>query len=207
MWACAKHTHYRILGLLSFIACHMVDLAIHVILLPLWLCFISFSRNYQSGQALPCKMTSQPTFETSSIISASLSWCILRGWSGWARALMHVLARLLLHIWARCLLLRLLHLDVRMLCLKVQSLHLEWRMLSMHRWMNHTQVSKERPWLRQARLGVASWRLPQEWHFPLAILIHLFDLVLNNYSLVDHPLKILVVDVEKLELNLVIESI
>jgi hypothetical protein len=43
--------------------------------------------------------------------------------------------------------------------------------------------------------------------FPLAILLHLFDLVLNNDSLIDHPLEILVVSVEKLELNLVVESI
>jgi hypothetical protein len=46
-----------------------------------------------------------------------------------------------------------------------------------------------------------------EQHFPLAILLHLFDLVLNNDSLVNHPLEILVVGVEKLELNLIIKSI
>jgi hypothetical protein len=46
-----------------------------------------------------------------------------------------------------------------------------------------------------------------EQHFPLAILLHIFDLVLNNDSLVNHPLEILVVSVEKLELNLIIKSI
>jgi hypothetical protein len=38
-------------------------------------------------------------------------------------------------------------------------------------------------------------------------LLQLFDLVLDNDSLVDHPLEILIVGIEKLELNLVIESI
>jgi hypothetical protein len=41
-----------------------------------------------------------------------------------------------------------------------------------------------------------------KWQFLLAILLHLLDLVLDNDSLIDHPLKILVVSVEKLELNL-----
>jgi hypothetical protein len=44
-------------------------------------------------------------------------------------------------------------------------------------------------------------------HFPLTILLDLLDFVLDNDSLVDHPLEILIVSVEKLELNLVIESI
>jgi hypothetical protein len=52
-----QHIQYHILGLLSFIACHMVDLAIHIILLPLWLVLIFSSRNCLSGRALPCKMT------------------------------------------------------------------------------------------------------------------------------------------------------
>jgi hypothetical protein len=77
----------------------------------------------------------------------------------------------------------------------------------MHRRTNHTWVSEERPWLRQARPSVAPRRLSQERHFPLAILLHLFDLVFDNDSLVDHPLEILVVDIEKLELNLIVESI
>jgi hypothetical protein len=46
-----------------------------------------------------------------------------------------------------------------------------------------------------------------KWHFPLAILLHLFKLVLHNDSLVDHPLKIFIVSVEKLKLNLIVESI
>jgi hypothetical protein len=55
----------------------MVYLAIHEILLPLWLVLIFGSRNYLSGRALPCKVTSQPTLKTGSAITTSLSWCIL----------------------------------------------------------------------------------------------------------------------------------
>jgi hypothetical protein len=43
--------------------------------------------------------------------------------------------------------------------------------------------------------------------FPLSILLHLFDLVFDNDSLVDHPLEILVVGIVKLKLNLTVESI
>jgi hypothetical protein len=57
------------------------------------------------------------------------------------------------------------------------------------------------------RLGVAPRRLSLKCHFPLAILLHLFKLVLHNDSLVDHPLKIFIVSVEKLKLNLIVESI
>jgi hypothetical protein len=46
----------------------MVHLAIHEILLLLWLVLISSSRNCLSGRALPCKVTSQPILETGSAI-------------------------------------------------------------------------------------------------------------------------------------------
>jgi hypothetical protein len=42
---------------------------------------------------------------------------------------------------------------------------------------------------------------------PLDILLHPFDMVFDNDSLVDHLLEILVVGIGKLELNLVVESI
>jgi hypothetical protein len=127
------------LGLLSFITCHMIDPSIHEILLPLWLCLISCSRSCKSGWALPCNVASQTTLETSSTITASLSWCILRGWSIRAGVLLHVLVRQLLHIGSRCLLLRPLHLEARALCLKVQSLYLELRArhLHWHLWPVH----------------------------------------------------------------------
>jgi hypothetical protein len=57
------------------------------------------------------------------------------------------------------------------------------------------------------RSGVASQRLSRDRCFPLAILLHLFDLDFDNDSLVDYLLEILVVGIEKLELNLVIEPI
>jgi hypothetical protein len=207
MWACDKHTQYHILCLLSFTSCHMVYLAIHEIMLPLWLVLICTSRNCLSSWALSCKVTSQPTLEIGSAIMASLSWCILGGWSGWARALLYVMVRRLLHTSSMSLGLRLLHLEVQALHLKVQSLHMEWRILSMHRWANHTRVSEERSWLRQARLGVASYRLSQEWCFPVVILLHLFNLAFTNDTHVDHLLEILIVGIEKLELNLVVEPI
>jgi hypothetical protein len=123
----------------------MTYLAIHKILLPLWLILISDNRNCLSSRALPCKVTSQPTLETGSAITASLSWCILRGWSSWARAFLYILVRRLLHTGSMGLWLRLLHLEVQALRLKVWSLHMGWRTLSMHRRVNHTQVSEERP--------------------------------------------------------------
>jgi hypothetical protein len=43
--------------------------------------------------------------------------------------------------------------------------------------------------------------------FSFSILLYFVNLVLDNHSLVDHPLKILVIYVEKLKLNLIIESI
>jgi hypothetical protein len=87
---------------------------------------------------------------------ASLSWCILGGWSGWARTVLHALARWLLHTGSMSLGLRRLHLKVQALRLKAQSLRMERRTLSMHRQASHTRVSEERPRLREARSGVAS---------------------------------------------------
>jgi hypothetical protein len=48
--------------------------------------------------------------------------------------------------------------------------------------------------------------LSKEWHFPLAILFHLSDLVLNDNGLVDHVLEVGIVGVEQLELNVIIQS-
>jgi hypothetical protein len=61
------------------------------------------------------------------------------------RALLDVLESRLLHIWSRCLLLRLMHLEIRTLRLEVQSPHLELRMLTLHWQANHVQVSEEGP--------------------------------------------------------------
>jgi hypothetical protein len=141
MRTCTKHTQYYVLGLLSFIAGHMINSSMHEILLPLWLCLIPCSRGCGSGWALPCKVASQTTLKTSSAITTSLSACILRCWSIREGALLHVLARWLLHSRLRCLMLRPLYLEARARCLKVQSLHqklrvrhLHWRLRLVHLW-------------------------------------------------------------------------
>jgi hypothetical protein len=46
-----------------------------------------------------------------------------------------------------------------------------------------------------------------ECHLPLAIRLHLLDLVSNNHGLVNHVLEVCVVRVEQLELNIIIQSI
>jgi hypothetical protein len=60
--------------------------------------------------------------------------------------------------------------------------------------------------LREARPNITPRRLSREWHFPLAILFHLPDLVLNDNGLVYHVLEISIVGVEQLELNVIIQS-
>jgi hypothetical protein len=116
--------------------------------------------------------------------------------------------RRLLHIGSRCLLLRPLHLEARALCLKVRSLyleqrawHLHWHLQSVHVWWLEELVR-----LREVKPNVASGGLSMEWHLPLAILLHLLDLVFNNNGLVDHVLEVYVIRVEQLELNIIIQE-
>jgi hypothetical protein len=139
MRTCEKHTQYYVLGLLSFIAGHMIDPPIHEILLHLRLRLISCSRGCRPGGALPCEMTYQTTHETSSTSTAPLSWCTLRSWSIRAGTLLHLLVRWLLHDGSRWLLLRPLHLEAQAWRLKVRSLrqklraqHLHWHLRSIH---------------------------------------------------------------------------
>jgi hypothetical protein len=141
MHTCERHTQYYVLGLLSFIASHMIDPPIHEILLPFRLRLISCFRGCRPGGALPCKMTSQTTLETSFSSTASLSWCTLRSWRLRAGTLLHVLARRLLHAGSRWLLLRPLHLEAWAWHLKVRSLHqklrawhLHWHLRVVHLW-------------------------------------------------------------------------
>jgi hypothetical protein len=54
--------------------------------------------------------------------------------------------------------------------------------------------------------NIASRRLPMEWRCPLAILLHLLDLVPNHNGLIDHVLEIGVIGVEQLELNITIQE-
>jgi hypothetical protein len=136
-----KHTQYYIRGLLSFITGHMIDPAMHEILLPLRLHLVSCSRSGRPGGALPCKMASQTTLETSSTSTFSLSWCTVRGWGIRAGALMHALARWLLPVGSRWVRLRPLHLEARTLGLKIRSLHRKLRAwhLYWHRWPVHLE--------------------------------------------------------------------
>jgi hypothetical protein len=61
--------------------------------------------------------------------------------------------------------------------------------------------------VREAGSNIASRRLPMEWWFLLAILLHFLDLVLNHNSLIDHVLEIGIIGVEQLELNVIIQPI
>jgi hypothetical protein len=192
--------------LLRFFTGHVVDPAMHEVLLPLWLCLISCSGGGRPGGALPRKMTSQSTLKTSSTSAVSLRWCTVRGWGIGAGALLYALARWLLLVGSRWLLLRPLRLEVRTLGLKVRPLRLKLRA---GHWCWHWRPV-HREWLeklvrlREARPNVTPRRLSREWHFPLAILFHFPNLVLNNDGLVDHVLEISVVGVEQLELNVII---
>jgi hypothetical protein len=152
-----KHTQYYVLGLLSFLAGHMI-------LLPLRLHLISCSSSGRPGGTLPRKMASQTTLETSSTSTVSLRWCTMRGWGIRVGALLHVLARWLLPIGLRWLRLRPLHLEARMLGWKVQPLrqklragHLYW-----HRWPVHLEWLEKLVRLREVRPNITSRGLFRE---------------------------------------------
>jgi hypothetical protein len=187
----------------------MIDPTMHEILLPLRLHLISWSNSGRLDGTLPRKMASQTTPETSSTSTVSLGWCTVRGWDIKAGALLHVLARWLLPVGSRWLLLRPLHLKARTLGLNVQSLRrkLRARHLYWHRWPVHLEWLEKLVRLREARPNITSRGLSREWHFPLAILLHFSDLIFNDNGLVDHVLEVGVVGVEQLELNVIIQSI
>jgi hypothetical protein len=131
----------------------------------------------------------------------------VRGWGIGAGALLHALARWLLPIGLRWMLLRPLHLEARMLglkvwplCQKLRARHLHW-----HRRPVHLEWLVELVRLREARPNTTPRGLSIEWHFPLAILLHFSYLVFNDNGLVDHVLEVGVVVVEQLELNVIIQ--
>jgi hypothetical protein len=187
----------------------MIDPATHEILLPLRLHLVSCSRSGRPGGTLPCKMANQSTLETSSTSTVALRWCTVRGWGIGAGGLLHALARWLLPIGSRWLLLRLLRLEARTLglkiwplCQKLRARHLYWHRRPVHlEW--HVKLVR----LREARPNITPRGLSREWHFPLAILLHFSDLVFNNNGLVDHVLEVGVVGIEQLELNVIIQPI
>jgi hypothetical protein len=55
--------------------------------------------------------------------------------------------------------------------------------------------------------NIASRGLSKKWHLPLAILLHLSDLIFNNDGLVDHVLEVSVIGVQQLELNTIIQPV
>jgi hypothetical protein len=153
-----KHTQYYVRGLLSFLAGHMIDPAMHEILLPLRLHLISCSSSGRPDGTLPSKMASQTTLETSSTSTVSLRWRIVRGWGIRAGALLHVLARWLLPVGSRWLLLRPLHLEARTLGLKVRPLRRELRAghLYWHQQQVHLERLEKLVRLREARPNITS---------------------------------------------------
>jgi hypothetical protein len=185
----------------------MIEPTTHEILLPLRLHLVSCSRSGRPGGTLPRKMASQATHETSSTSTVSLRWCTVRGWGIGAGALLHTLARWLLPIGSRWLLLRPLRLEARTLGLEVQPLrrNLRARHLHWHRRSVHLEWLVELVRLHEVRPNITPRELSIEWHFPLAILLHFSNLVFNDNGLVDHVLEVGVVGVEQLEMNVIIQ--
>jgi hypothetical protein len=204
-----KHTQYYVRGLLRSLAGHMIDPAMHEILLPLRLHLVSCSRSGRPGGSLPRKMASQPTHETSSPSTISLRWCTVRGWGIGAGALLHALARWLLLIGSRWLLLRPLRLEAQTLGLKIWPLRRKLRAghLYCHWWPVHLEWLEQLVRLREVRPNITPRGLSREWHFPLAVLLHFSDLVFNDTGLVDHVLEVGAVDVKQLELNIIIQPV
>jgi hypothetical protein len=186
----------------------MIDPATHEVLLPLWFRLISCSSSGRPGGTLPRKMASQSTLETSFTSTVALRWCTMRGRGIGAEALLHALARWLLPVGLRWLLLRPLRLEAWTLGLKVRPLrrklragHLYWHWRPVHlEWLEKLVR------LREVRPNITLKGLSREWHLPLAILLHFSDLVFNDNGLVDHVLEVSVVCVEQLELNVIIQS-
>jgi hypothetical protein len=147
----------------------MIDHAMHEIMLPLRLHLVSCFRSGRPGGTLPHKMASQTTLETSSTSTASLSWCTVRGWGVRAGVLLHALARWLLPIGLRWLLLRPLHLEARTLGLKVWSLrrNLRVRHLYWHRWPVHLEWLEKLVRLREARITLLPEDCPENDTFLL----------------------------------------
>jgi hypothetical protein len=159
-----KHTQYYVRGLLSILAGHMIDPAMHEILLPLQLHLISCSSSGRPGGALPRKMASQTTLETSSTSTVSLRWCTVRGWGIGAGALLHALASWLLPVRSRWLLLRPLHLEAQTLGWKVWPLRqkLRARHLYWHRRPVNLKWLEKLVRLREARPNITPRGLSRE---------------------------------------------
>jgi hypothetical protein len=163
----------------------MIDPATHEILLPLRLHLISCSSSGRLGGALPRKMASQTTFKTSSTSTVSLRWCTVHGWGIGVGALLHALARWLLPVGSRWLLLRplclkarTLGLKVRPLCQKLRARHLHW-----HRRPVHLDWLVELVMLREARPTLLPEDCPENGTFLLPSFSISFILFLMTMAL------------------------
>jgi hypothetical protein len=120
----------------------------------------------------------------------------------------------LLQDWMSCLLLGTGHRKIRTLCFKVGMLHwelgimaLKLRTMDLHWCTTRKWGSSKLARLQKAGHSVASGMLAQKNHLVFAILLHLFQLILNDDSLVNQILEIWVVYVEQLKLDLIIETL
>jgi hypothetical protein len=75
--------------------------------------------------------------------------------------------------------------------------------LHCHLWPVHLWWLEKLVRLREARPNIAFGGLSVEWHLPLAIVIHLLDLIFNNNGFVDQVLEVCIIRVEPLELNII----
>jgi hypothetical protein len=109
---------------------------------------------------------------------------------------LHIMPRLP-HNWTNYLLLEREHGISGALCLKVGTLHrklgtlvLELRMWDLHRCTTLERVSDKLTGLQKVEPSVGSRMLARKTHLAVAILLHLFQLILNDDSLVNQMLKI-----------------
>jgi hypothetical protein len=94
-----------------------------------------------------------------------------------------------------------------MLHQELGTLVLKLRTWNLHKGTVREWGSDKLSRLQEAGLGVASGMLAWKTHLALAILFHFFQLILNDYGLVNQVLKIWVVGVEQVELDLILEKL
>jgi hypothetical protein len=151
-------------------------------------------------------MTTHATIETGPQTLTSLVLSTMRRLHRGAGYRLRVLPRLHLYALAVRLLwcslqrgIWLRHRVLRPLHLKLGTLHLHQHLRAIH-----LQRLKKLVRLQEARPNIASRGLSREWHLPLAILLHLSDLIFDNDGLVDYVLEVGVIGVQQLELNVII---
>jgi hypothetical protein len=191
----------------------MVNHAISEILLPLQALLLTGSSVWLPSGTVLRHVALQSTRETCTTSLTSLRNGILLGLGYRMRNLLHILPRLL-HNWTSCLLLGMDHRISKMIYLKVGMLHRELGILVLKLWAQDLHRCMTQEWgsdklTRMQKVGpsVASRMLAQKHHLTFSILLHLFQLILDDDGIVNQMLKIWVVCGEQLELDLVIESL